>query len=152
MSLITYLQLFRTSSGIHSILCLIHPRLFCTSTGMGSPWFVSSINSCFVHHLQWNSSSVSYCASGISTIGWHLTGLNLTRIKHVHDAWIKATACTNCGSIRLGNVDIPFSPKVNFLGVILDAELTMVRHIREYVSHADSTPLFLSTETNPCDS
>ena len=40
-------------------------------------------------------------------------------------------AMLNCGSIRLGNVDIPFSPKVNCLAVILDAELTMVRHIRE---------------------
>ena len=40
-------------------------------------------------------------------------------------------AMVNCGSIRLDNVDIPLSLKVNCLGVILDAELTMVRHIRE---------------------
>ena len=39
-------------------------------------------------------------------------------------------ARVNCESIRLGNVDIPFSPKVNCLGVILDAKLTMVQHIR----------------------
>ena len=31
----------------------------------------------------------------------------------------------NCGTIRLGNADILFSPKVNCLGVIHDAELTM---------------------------
>ena len=39
-------------------------------------------------------------------------------------------AKVNCESICLGNVDIHFSPKVNCLGVILDAELTMVQHIR----------------------
>ena len=43
----------------------------------------------------------------------------------------KQLAKVNCDSIRLGNVDIPFWPKINCLGVILDAELTMVRHIRE---------------------
>ena len=36
----------------------------------------------------------------------------------------------NCDSIHLGNADILFSLKVNCLGVILDAELTMVQHIR----------------------
>ena len=40
----------------------------------------------------------------------------------------------NCDCIRLGNVDIPFSSKVNCLGVILDAELTMVQHIRGVTS------------------
>ena len=35
----------------------------------------------------------------------------------------------NCDSIHLGNADIPFSLKVNCLGVILDAELTTVQHI-----------------------
>ena len=39
-------------------------------------------------------------------------------------------AKVNCDSIRLGNADMPFTPKVNCLGVILDAELTMVQHIR----------------------
>ena len=35
-------------------------------------------------------------------------------------------AKVNCDSIHLGNADIPFSLKVNCLGVILDAELTML--------------------------
>ena len=39
-------------------------------------------------------------------------------------------AKVNCDSICLGNVDMPFSPKVNCLGIILDAELTMVQHMR----------------------
>ena len=39
-------------------------------------------------------------------------------------------AKVNCDSICLGNVDIPFSPKVNCLGVILDAKLMMVRQIQ----------------------
>ena len=40
----------------------------------------------------------------------------------------------NCDSIHLDNADIPFSLKVNCLGLILDAELTMVQHIREVTS------------------
>ena len=39
-------------------------------------------------------------------------------------------AKVNCESIRVGNVDIPVSPKVNCLGVILDAKLTMVQHLQ----------------------
>ena len=39
-------------------------------------------------------------------------------------------AKVNCDSIHLDNADIPFSLKVNCLGVILDAELTMLQHIR----------------------
>ena len=38
-------------------------------------------------------------------------------------------AKVNCDSIHIGNADLPFSLKVNCLGVILDAELTMVQHI-----------------------
>ena len=39
-------------------------------------------------------------------------------------------AKVNCDSIHLGNADIPFSHEVNCLGVILDAQLTTVQHIR----------------------
>ena len=35
-------------------------------------------------------------------------------------------AKVNSDSIHLGNADIPYSLKVNCLGLILDAELTMV--------------------------
>ena len=46
-------QLFRASSGMDSILSLVHQQLFCTSSRMGIPLLVSSINSCIVHHLAW---------------------------------------------------------------------------------------------------
>ena len=44
-------------------------------------------------------------------------------------------AKVNCDSIHLGNTDIPFLLKVNCLGVILDADLTMVQHIRGVTGH-----------------
>ena len=46
-------QFFRTSSGMASFVFLIHKKLFCTSSDMSSPSLVSSINSCFLHHMVW---------------------------------------------------------------------------------------------------
>ena len=43
-------------------------------------------------------------------------------------------AKVNCDSIHLGNADIHFSSKVNCLGVILDAELTMEQCIRGVIT------------------
>ena len=36
-----------------------------------------------------------------------------------------------CDSIRLGGLDIPFLQKITCLGVIMDTEVSMVRHVRE---------------------
>ena len=41
-----------------SFLCLIYGQLFCTSSGMGSPSLDLFINSCFIHHMVWTTSSI----------------------------------------------------------------------------------------------
>ena len=73
--------------------------------------------------------------------------LNLDKTQFIVLGSRQQLAKVNCESIRLSNVDIPFSPKVNCLGVIFDAELTMVQHIRGVTGRC-----FLPTEANLCDS
>ena len=74
----------------HGFLQSSHPStVVCTSSGMGSPSLVSSINSCFVHHLVWISSSVSSIHSCfVHYLAWTPSSVSSVNIWVHHLAWV----------------------------------------------------------------
>ena len=63
--------------------------------------------------------------------------LNLNTDNTIYYTWFETTAPkVNCNSIRLGNVTLLFLSTVTCLVIILDAELTMLKHFRGSNSHS----------------